>query len=214
TTTGQASYATPSFAFSAGAGAYDGAKAAGRLAWTGGIEFTGHDGALDTTVSDPVLRMTDAKTATLLLDVTGVSMDDAMAGKADEVERKDVPFVTLDLSEADVRTEDSKVVYSAVPTALTTQGQAAFPNYEAGTAFDPIDLSFSTEADCAAAAGSPSGSDPSAAAGSADVQQAAASTDGGQDWVPWVGGGVIGALLVLVGGGGFLLGRRATGGAA
>ncbi|KQY59984.1 hypothetical protein ASD11_10810 [Aeromicrobium sp. Root495] len=211
-TSGQVSYATPSFSFSAGKGTYDGAKGAARLAWNGGIAFTGHDGALDTTVSDPVLQVGDASSATLVLDVKGVSMDDAMAGREKQVERKDVPFVTLDLGAATVRKDGAKVVYEAVPTALTKEGQAAFPNYEAGTAFDPVDLTFTVGRDCASAASD--GNASADAAGTAAVQPSAATSDDGGAWLPWVGGGVIGALLVLVGLGGFLLGRRGSGASA
>src|SRR5690606_24888645 len=92
TTDGNASYATPEFSWSAGEGVYDSETGEGLLGFTGSIEFTGHGGLLDTTVSNPQLRFDGADRAVLLLDVSGTTQ----AG--DQVAQRGVEFVGLDLS--------------------------------------------------------------------------------------------------------------------
>jgi hypothetical protein len=123
-----ATYETPSFGWVDGTGTYDEATGTGQIAFTGSIRFTGHDGLLDTTVANPVIRYDGPGEATLLLDVSGVTQEGA------EVSQEGIDFVTIDLATGD--------------TALTSAGAAAFGTYETGEAFDPVAIT----SDCVVAA--------------------------------------------------------------
>jgi hypothetical protein len=137
------SYETPDFSWADGTGTVGAHDLSGSLAFTGSVRFTGHGGILDTTIANPVIRFDDPQHATLLLDVTGATMEgDPYSGTA-------VPFVTLDLSAVGVVTRADDVVrIDAAPTTLTAEGAIAFPNYEAGTDFDPVTVEFTVAPEC------------------------------------------------------------------
>lgn len=137
-TTGGATYTTPQFSWSGGTGSYQADTGTGRIDFTGTVQFTGHDGALDTTIANPTIEFTGEDTAQLLLDIGGVSMNDAMDGDATRVERAAVPFADLDLSADTVTRTDDSIVGTEVSATLTASGHEAFENYEAGTVLDPV----------------------------------------------------------------------------
>lgn len=146
-----ATYATPRFGWNAGTGRFDSETFAGRISFPGTVRFTGHDGLLDTTVGAPTLVIDGRDTAHLLLNVTGLTMDDALAGRTDNVLVFDqIPFAEVDLSSATVDlSEDGRLLtVTDAPTAITSQGFTAFPNYEVGTAFDPLSFTVPITADC------------------------------------------------------------------
>jgi hypothetical protein len=128
---GGATYATPSFGWSAGAGELTG-TATGDVAFVGSVRFTGHQGVLDTTVADPVLRFTSATSVQLLLDVAGTTQEGAA------VSSPDVPFADVDLSASPVDPATGVLSFAGAPTTLTAEGAAAFGSYEPGTALDPL----------------------------------------------------------------------------
>ncbi|WOF22825.1 HtaA domain-containing protein [Microbacterium betulae] len=188
-----ATYETPEFGWSDGEGAFDAETFTGQVGFDGTVRFTGHDGLLDTTVSNPTVLFTGRDTAYLLLDVTGVTMEDALAGETDNALAFDqVSFVKLDLAAGDVEiSEDgSEITASEVPAAITSQGYEAFPNYEAGTAFDPVSFSITTETDCAVAVPEDEAADVAAAVEAPDAD------DTDLTWLAWTGGGVALAALV------------------
>lgn len=206
-TRGNASYATPQFTWAQGAGvmAEDGSK--GDLGFTGTVEFTGHDGALDTTLSDPVVTFGGDDTAVLSLDYAGTTMDDAMAGEGSRETKADVPFADLDL-DAGTRTVDGgQITIADVPATLTVAGSAAFPNYETGAALDPVTLTWTAATDCEPTTAAPAEPADEAAAAVADV----AGADALPAWTGWIGGAVLGALLASAAT--VLLMRRRTPGA-
>ncbi len=210
-----ATYETPVFGFTAEAGEWDPEAGTGEIPFAGGIRFTGHDGLLDTRVGDPVLVLTGPGAAVLRLDLSGVSMEDALAGNTDAVQvAEDVPFVAIDLSAATVETdgETATLVVADAPTTVTEEGFAAFPNYETGTPFDPIGIRVTAE--CAPVETATPSPAPTATEEPSDAVTAAPDeTSGGSpDWVPWV----IGGAVVLVAGviAGVLIGRRRRGGAS
>lgn len=197
TTSGNASYTTPLFTWSSGTGGRS-PEGPGELDFTGGIRFTGHDGLLDSSISNPTVRFTGPDAATLVVDYAGTSMDDAMAGNQNRQEFDRVPFVDLDLAKAVVTTDGDLVTLSDIPATFTADGNAAFSNYEAGTAFDPVTLSYRLGTDCTSPA--PATSAPAetpAAPGSTDDPSALPppAAPGRFGWVPWVGGGLIGAVV-------------------
>ncbi|GAB3149902.1 hypothetical protein GCM10027058_13120 [Microbacterium neimengense] len=133
-----ASYATPAFSWPATGGSVDPVTGEGSVSFGGGVRFTGHNGLLDTTIAQPTLVI-DSSGAHLLLDVSGLSMEDALAGATDRVHSAaQVDFVALDLAAAAPTTTDTGMSATEVPTAVTADGYAQFGNYETGTAFDPI----------------------------------------------------------------------------
>ena len=143
---GGATYATPSFGWASGAGQLGDGPAGdvttgdvpagdvttGDVAFVGSVRFTGHQGVLDTTLADPVLRFTSPTSAQLLLDVAGTTQE----GVA--VSSPDVPFADVDLSASPVDPGTGALSFAGAPTTLTAEGAAAFGSYEPGTALDPL----------------------------------------------------------------------------
>ena len=151
-----ATYDVPKFGFSAGAGSYDGATSTGEITFPGSIRFTGHEGILNTTVSNPSVRF-DGDTAYLSLDVTGTTQE------GEEVSSSGVEFLELDLAGAST-TVDGVTTITDAPASLTAAGSAAFGTYETGEEFDPVTLQFSVAAECAETAVAEPTTDPTDAA--------------------------------------------------
>jgi len=141
TTADGATYETPSFSWSPGSGSILKDDFSGDIAFIGSVRFTGHGGLLDTTIANPWIHFDDAEHATLLLDVTGVTMG------GDPYSQTAVPFVTLDLAGAMTQNGTTLRIDTA-PTTLTAEGAVAFPNYEVGSDFDPVSVEFTVRSDC------------------------------------------------------------------
>ncbi len=198
---GNASYQTPLFTWSKGAGVRA-ENGEGQLGFAGAIRFTGHSGALDTSIANPIVRFT-GDSAVLVVDYAGTSMEDALAGRENREEIAGVSFVDLALTKGVTTSDGDLVTISDIPTSLTEAGSAAFPNYPPGTAFDPVTLSYRIDPDCGAGGDGP----PEPAEPVAEPSQAASGAPGtgpvpapvaepGQPgWLPWVGGGAIGAVV-------------------
>ena len=189
-----ATYQTPSFGWAGGQGLFDHESFAGRVSFQGAVRFTGHDGLLDTAVKNPTILFTGTDTAYLLLDVQGLTMDDALAGKTENVlSFEQVSFAEIDLSAADVEVSEdgATVTVTDAPTSITSQGFEAFPNYEPGTEFDPISFVVSTASDCAVVSGD-------AIAPISTEEDPGGKADLGWRW--WVGGGAlaVGVLAAAV----------------
>ncbi|HOY81568.1 MAG TPA: HtaA domain-containing protein [Rhodoglobus sp.] len=131
-------YETPDFGWANGTGQIS--DGVGQIAFTGSIEFTGHGGILDTTVTNPRLVLDGSSRATLLLDVSGTTQQGA------DVDEKAVPFASVDISGAEFG--DGTVTITAAPAVLTEAGSAAFGTYEAGEALDPITAQLSADPAC------------------------------------------------------------------
>lgn len=186
TTADGASYATPLFAWSAGDGVYDVATGKGLLNFTGSVTFTGHDGALNTTIANPQIEFVDAKTAYLLLDVSGVTQD------GQTVSKEAVRFAELTLPE--VKAGSTKVSFNEVPAVLTAAGSDAFGTYPAGEQLDPVTIRFASDSSCAAMA--------------SDVETVAATpikAPADLGWVLWV---VLLVVLAAIAGAAIIVLRR------
>ncbi|MBQ1442355.1 MAG: HtaA domain-containing protein [Renibacterium sp.] len=184
-----ASYQTPNFGWSQGAGSINPVTKAGLVKFTGSISFTGHDGVLNTTVANPQIQLVDDRTAFLLLDVSGPTMDGAM------IDDKAASFLKLDLAAAGPVLKDGVLTVTAAPGALTPAGSTAFPNYPSGAAFDPVSFSFPVGADC----GTPPKAEPPVAAPPAN---ALSGSEAGQSadfwWLLWaIPAAILGAALLL-----------------
>ena len=127
-----ATYDTPSFGFPAESGRVDPRDPNGEVAFAGSVRFTGHGGILDTTVANPVLVVRPDGTGVLLLDVSGPTME------GDEVTVTEAEFLDVDLTGQNLTPVDGVIAIDAAPTTLTADGAVAFPNYEAGSEFDPL----------------------------------------------------------------------------
>jgi hypothetical protein len=172
TTNGNATYKTPAFTWSKGTGTTEGQDAA-TIDFTGGVVFTGHDGALDTRLSNPQVRILDAKTALLLVDFESNARDSAESGDTKRDKFEDLEFARLDLSAATPGGGEGVSAWRKIPATLTAQGAKAFSTYAEGDPLDPIDLTFEAPG-CAQAAGAGSGS----AAAAADTGAKADAGDG------------------------------------
>ena len=216
-TEGGATYSTPTFEWAKGKGTFDEKTRTGAVEFPGTIAFSGHDGALNTTISDPEVRL-EGDRALIVLDSEGATMDAAMEGRDDTKAYPNVPFVAVDLSDAKVETKDGTTTITATeaPTTLTEQGESAFSNYTAGTEFDPISFTIMADSSCIAPdkVTDPQAKDAAAAA--------PAPTDGGSSgddgfeipmWAAWTCGGLAGAALAASGTV-LLMRRRLTAGAA
>jgi len=142
-----ATYETPVFTWSGGQGEID-AKGTGEIAFPGAVTFTGHGGLLSTTFANPTIVF-EAGQSQLLIDVSGISMEDALAGNTDAVvTQAQVPMVALGLDSAALGFgETGEIAASDVTTTVTAEGYAAFSNYEEGSTMDP--LSFAAQLECA-----------------------------------------------------------------
>ncbi|WP_152031006.1 HtaA domain-containing protein [Agromyces aureus] len=173
------------FAFTTASGTLD-ESGRGVLAYDGTIEFTGHDGALDTTIANPKIELDGEGGATLLLDVAGTTQDGA------PIDLKSVRFADLELTDG-VEVVDG-VLTGEATAVLTTDGAAAFGTYPAGEELDPVSFTATVSSDCVVAA--------PAAVEAADVDDAKAKStaidetaDAGSTWWIWA---LSAALLVIV----------------
>lgn len=182
-------------------GEFDPASATGDVAFVGGVRFTGHNGALDTTISEPVIVFTGPGAAQVRADVTGAEYSGGVVGESESF--IDIALMDIDLSGASI-TEDADTVTLAVtdaPTVITVEGEPAFSSfYPAGTAFDPI--SFTVVAECAVAeTAMPEPVESATPEVTAEAEVTAEDDGADLGWLPWTIGGavVIAAIGVIVG---------------
>ncbi|GAA1741021.1 HtaA domain-containing protein [Microcella frigidaquae] len=143
TTEGGIGYETPVFTTDALEGDLALAPLSGELAVDGAMRFTGHEGILDTTISNVRLGLVDGQRLELVVDLRGTTQEFV------EVDTADVLFATGDLAAAAWTAGDDGLLIAGIPLTLTEQGAEAFGTYPAGEALDPLDLRLTTTADCA-----------------------------------------------------------------
>ncbi len=192
---GGVGYATPSFTWAGGTGAFDPASGSGSVSLPGGIRFTGHDGLLDSTVQNATLSI-DGGQGRLLLDLSGVTMDSALAGENVVETHEQVPLVSVDLAALSVEQSGQALTLSATDaaTAITAEGFEAFGNYETGTAFDP--LTFTASGECAAPTPTPTASQTPEAL---DADNAAADGDAADTGADGVSPALVAVIISSVG---------------
>lgn len=219
-----ASYETPEFTWTGASGVIDADTVTGEIAFEGAVHFNGHGGILESTIENPVLRFDGPDQAVLLLDITSLSMEDALAGNTDAVlEVTAVPFVSLSLADGEFSVSDdgSAIIGVGIPTAITEEGFEAFGNYPAGTEFDPISFDITL---VPAAAPEPSeepsteptpdetdepGASPTDEPTPTETASDTDSSDGAPNWPLIIFGGVLGTIagVILV-----IRNKRASGG--
>ncbi|GAA1536371.1 hypothetical protein HD600_001520 [Microbacterium ginsengiterrae] len=192
-----ATYETPSFGWSDVSGEFDPETTSGAAEFSGAVHFTGHDGLLDTVIANPTLVFAEDGTGTLLLDLSNLTMEDALAGNTDNVQTiTQASFVALDLAAAPLQLgeDGTTLTATAVPTTITQEGFDAFGTYETGTAFDPISVTLTL--DCPEEE-----AEVVATAAPTDEPVAAPRTPGGApdaSWIGWLVGIALAAALIAV----------------
>ncbi|HWM33608.1 MAG TPA: HtaA domain-containing protein [Pseudolysinimonas sp.] len=176
TTTGDAGYETPEFSWVSGTGGRGDEDDRMLIAFDGAVRFTGHHGALATTIADPAIEVDD-DSATLLLDVTGTTQD----GR--DLVRVAVPFAELDLAAAERADGDGVIEFAGIPAVLTPEGAHVFGTYAAGEQLDPLALTIPA-GDCTAT-------------GASAVQAATASDEPAGIAPGWIWLAVAGLLAVI-----------------
>lgn len=146
TTDGDLGYETPAFFSEALAGSLALDPIEGELGVEGSLRFTGHDGILDTTISNLRFVVESPERLTVVVDLRGTTQDFV------PVDSVDVPFLSGDLAAAQWSETGDALLLEGIPLTLTAEGAEAFGTYPAGEAFDPLDLEVSTSAECAARA--------------------------------------------------------------
>ncbi|WP_458040272.1 MULTISPECIES: HtaA domain-containing protein [Bacteria] len=183
-------YDYPDFVWAAGAGSLDtesGASAVtGVVDFGGTIRFTGHDGALDTSLTAARIEFA-GDVGYVVFDITGTTQS------GEPIAMTGVRFAEFDVP-ADAVGTDS-IVLDGVAVTLTAAGATAFGSYPEGEQLDPLTLEIPLAADCGVAAvAAPIDDDEPLAAPETD---ASATTDPLPVW-PWVAGGIGLALIVAL----------------
>ncbi|WP_447652668.1 HtaA domain-containing protein [Microbacterium sufflavum] len=188
-------YRYPDFVWENGAGSLDGTALTGLVTYGGSIAFTGHDGALNTTLGNARVELA-GDTGYLVFDVTGTTQ----AGES--VDQQGVRLAEFPLADAAV--VDGALRLDAVATTLTEAGAAAFGTYQAGEQLDPVTAVIPVDTTCGTAVAEEPEADAGASAAVTAVTEPA-DTEGAPVW-PWIVGGLV--VVALAAGGGVLIARR------
>lgn len=192
-----ATYATPSFTFSDATGAVDAETGAGSISFPGTVRFSGHDGVLNLTISNPTIEFVGDGTGRLRFDARS---NDAQGELAID-EKQAVVGRIAELPALDPGEAEHDVELHDITVTLTADGAEAFAGfYPTGEELDPLDLSL-TVGPCAAAAGVAGGTGDASGGGADDAAEtapdAADQGEGGSD-IPWLPIGLgAGALVVI-----------------
>jgi hypothetical protein len=188
-------YQYPDYVWENGAGSFDDASLTGLVTYGGSINFTGHDGALNTTLANARVELA-GDTGYLVFDVTGTTQDGASV---------DQPGVRLaEFALGDAAVVDGKLSLDAIPTTLTEAGAAAFGTYAAGEALDPVTAVIPVNTECGAAVEEEPEQESEAGAAVTAVTEPV-DAEGAPVW-PWIVGGLV--VVALAATGGVLIARR------
>ncbi|WP_234057969.1 HtaA domain-containing protein [Microbacterium sp. NFH-22A-Y] len=129
-----------SIAWRSGSGAFNTEEGIGRVSFGGAASFTGHGGLLDLTISNPVIQVTGARTATLSAYVQSKGY-----GGSPSVDGR-VVLANLTLPAATTR--GGAIAWTDAAATLTAAGAEAFGGfYAAGESLDPVSFTFPLGAD-------------------------------------------------------------------
>ncbi|GAA1508468.1 hypothetical protein BJ978_001341 [Agromyces terreus] len=178
------------FAFTGASGSL-GQSGRGVVVYPGTVEFTGHDGELDTTISNPKIELDGEGGAILLLDVAGTTQD------GEPIDLKSVRFAELEL--ADGVTLSGGVLAGEATAVLTEDGSAAFGTYPAGEQLDPVSFTATVSGDCVAtAATAEEANEVEEAEATSDGDSAAAAAETSQAGPAWWVWALIAALVAIL----------------
>ncbi|MEV4736460.1 HtaA domain-containing protein [Microbacterium sp. LMX7-1.2] len=188
-------YRYPDYVWERGVGSFDDETLTGLMTFGGSIAFTGHGGALNTTVANARVELA-GDTGYVVLDVLGTTQD------GQSIDQQSVRFAEFPLADAAV--VDGMLSLDALPTTLTEAGAAAFGTYAAGEELDPVTARIPVATACGAPAEEQDDA-PAEASAATTAVTAVADVDGAPVW-PWIVGGLV--VVVLAAGGGVLVARR------
>ena len=196
-------YETPDFIWNKSVGAFPADFADGLISFTGAVHFTGHEGALQFDLADPVIEFEGADTAYLALKIGATDTGDASA-----VQTTSMRVAKMDLTTS-LSAEGTELKIDGALPRLTAEGAAAFNgeygSYVAGEELDPINLTATvTGCELGAVVAEEKPAEP---ADDAKPEVVATKEDEQQiPWIPIVIGGI--ALIVIGVTGGMLIGGR------
>ena len=141
---GAVEHADGTFGFTAASGEYDLGGHSVTAGFEGAVNFTGHHGALDVTLSQ--VRVTTDNAASSGEIVADVSSKDMETGETHVFD--DITFAVLDLTGITPETgDDGYTTLAGVPAALTAVGAEAFAGfYEEGADLDPATIAIKADA--------------------------------------------------------------------
>ena len=143
----------------------------GTITFKGGVHFTGHDGQLDITIANPVVKFTGPDTAGLLLNVKSKAM-----GAADVTDYGQIEFAKLS-NIAIQHDGEKKLTVKAPKVALTAKGAQGFANfYKEGTELDPFSFEINETA-APSPTPTPSPTDPAPSPSPTDPAPSPSPTD-------------------------------------
>jgi len=141
---GDVGYEIPEFTFTGSSGFLAPDRSKGQVGFTGGIVFSGHDGILETSLQNPELVVTGPREATLVLDVTGDTMEEVSVNQ----QNVDFASVTWDGSWETVDADQGLWRVVDAEVTLTQEGSEAFGTYPAGEVLDPMSFTLSLTPGC------------------------------------------------------------------
>ena len=124
------------FRWTGGTGKFNTEVNQGRVAFGGSVNFSGHGGILDLTLSNVRVQVTSASTGSLIADVSSTDMAGTKSNQ------NGVVVASLNLG-GTKSTSGSTVTWTNASASLTAAGAKAFAgSYVAGEALDPVTFSF------------------------------------------------------------------------
>jgi hypothetical protein len=141
---GDVGYEIPEFTFTGGSGFVAPDRSDGVVSFSGGIVFRGHDGILETSLQDPELVFAGPGEALLVIDVTGVTMDEQ------SVRENDVPFARVTWGGASESIDQAGGIWQVdgAEVVLSESGSEAFGTYPAGEVMDPMSFTLVVDPGC------------------------------------------------------------------
>jgi hypothetical protein len=131
------------FTFPADSGSVDGSAAA--IDTRGKVQFLGHDGILDVTLSDIRVNI-DGTSGTLVVDAVSRAYSPGASTPGAPVTYDDVTFATLDLTAVTPTSTATGYSAVAIPAKLTSAGVPVLAGfYAANTALDPVTVAMDLE---------------------------------------------------------------------
>ena len=188
-----AQYSTPTFTFAHESGSMNVENPKGLLKFRGLVNFTGHQGVLDVSVSDPVLAVESDNKATLYLTFEGQTMEGEKTSAAN------IRFATVDLGSGTIDNSGGQLFVTGAESVLTAEGAKALGTYEAGSAMDPISFTVLAGLDCAAADAQASSAGGEGVDGSAGLPTGSSALSLGVTGLVGLGGVALGAGGVWLG---------------
>lgn len=183
-----AGYEIPEFTWGDPTGSIDPSTGTGSVSFTGTVRFTGHEGLLDLSMSNPTIEFEGDGKASLMLDTKGTN---AQGEVAVDAEQEWVGDVT---APAALPVSGDKLQLDEMPTKLSSPGAKAFAGfYQAGDDLDPVSVSLEF-ANCDAPAPAEPSGEPTEPSAQANPGQEAAQDEG----VPWLPIGIGAVALVVI----------------